>query len=192
MKANEKKYWKKLRKGDLKALGKIYDRYIDDLYHYGFNQTNDKDTVMDGIHDVFLDIYKYRKTIAKTDNIKFYLLRCLKRKLQKNNTTKTISIDQKNISVFSLKNDLVSVSKEKKIISSETVLKKNIKLNKALNKLPSRQKECILMRYTKNIPYEEIAQKMDITVQTARTIVYRGIKSMRKEALLIYIFCTLL
>ena len=75
--------WTKLKSGDINAIGDIYELFIDDLFTYGIQLSDDKDFVMDCIHDLFLDLYKYKKNLSMTDNIKYYLLRSLKNKIFK-------------------------------------------------------------------------------------------------------------
>ncbi len=175
--------WEKLKSGNREALGEIYDFYIDDLFVYGMHQKHDKGYVMDCIHDVFVDIYKYRNSLSNTDNVRFYLYKCLKRRIHRKKSWKIIPL-QTDYNGFSKAEQRVSsISSEEAIIDLERTTEKNTRLAKAMESLTKRQKECILMRFTKDIPYEEIAQIMDVSVQTARTIVYRGIKSLREHSL---------
>ena len=73
--------WVKLKDGNIEALGKLYDLYIDEMFSYGMQFCADKTKVMDHIHDVFLNLYKYRKNLANTDQVKYYLFRSLKNQI---------------------------------------------------------------------------------------------------------------
>ena len=64
-------------------MGDLYDIYVDELFAYGMQFSSDKSQVMDAIHDLFLNLYKYRKTIAVTDNVTYYLFRSLKNNILK-------------------------------------------------------------------------------------------------------------
>ena len=75
--------WMEIKKGDLKALGHLYDLYINVLFSYGIKHSKDKEHVMDCIHDLFLDLYKYKEKLTCTDNVKYYLFASLKRKINK-------------------------------------------------------------------------------------------------------------
>ena len=72
--------WYKIKRGEIAALGELYDVYIDTLFPYGVSMSSDKVLVMDSIHDLFLDLYKYREKLADCPQVKFYLLKSLKRK----------------------------------------------------------------------------------------------------------------
>ena len=58
LKNREVVLWCKLKKGDIGAFGDLYELFIDDLFTYGIQFSQDKHYVMDCIHDLFLDLYK--------------------------------------------------------------------------------------------------------------------------------------
>jgi RNA polymerase sigma-70 factor (ECF subfamily) len=82
--------WSKLKDGNSAAIGSLYDKYVDELFRYGIQFTADKSKVMDCIHDLFLNLFKYRKNLAHTKNIKYYLLRSLKNEILKKTTANFI------------------------------------------------------------------------------------------------------
>ena len=170
--------WEKLKRGDIHALGEIYDLYIDILFSYGIQISNDKSYVMDCIHDLFLDIYKYRAKLASTDNVKYYLIKSLKRKINKKYNSKVISIDSEDY--FDANSYTSTKSIEEEIIESEESTILNLKLADALISLTKRQRKGLFLRFNEEMPYEEIAQIMNVSIQTSRTIIYRGVKQLRK------------
>ena len=173
----EAKVWERLRRGDTNALAELYDLYIDVLFNYGIQQTVDKESVMDAIHDLFLDLFKYRKNLTVRGHAKFYLLKALKRKLNRKYNSKVIYIDY----LPDLKKQSIN-SIEQETIQGEILNEKNYKLAKALTKLTDRQRQCLFMRFNQERTYEDIANLMGVTYDTARTIVYRALKSLRKES----------
>lgn len=191
MKTNKKNVdvvlWEELKTGDIIAFGKLYDLYIDILVSNGMYMSNDKQYVMDCIHDLFIDLYKYRGKIAKTDNVKYYLLKSLKRKINRKYKTKTISItNEYQFEIFS--QAMYSEPHEEKIITSENSSEISFKLKKAISFLTTRQQKGIFLRFNEDRPYEEIAEIMNVSVQTSRTIIYRGIKALRQHLALFFFF----
>ena len=170
--------WEKLKRGDIHALGEIYDLYIDILFSYGIQISKDKSYVMDCIHDLFLDIYKYRAKLARTDNVKYYLIKSLKRKINKKYNSRVISIY--NEDSFNTNSHATTKSIEEEIIESEDSTMLNLKLADALISLSKRQRKGLFLRFNEEMPYEEIAQIMNVSIQTSRTIIYRGVKQLRK------------
>jgi RNA polymerase sigma-70 factor (ECF subfamily) len=175
----ESAIWASFKKGDKAALGKLYDKYIDVLFAFGIQNSQDRSFVMDCIHDLFLDLYKYRKNILITDNAKNYLFKSLKRKINKKYSRKTSPqseefIDQKN-KIYKNHTD----SCENNIIINDRKLEKTTSLENALGSLTSKQRECLFLRFNQEKTYQEISFIMDVSIQSARTNIYRAIKSLR-------------
>lgn len=169
--------WTKLKDGDVRAMGDLYDIYVDELFAYGMQFSSDKSHVMDAIHDLFLNLYKYRKTIAVTDNVAFYLFRSLKNNILK--------VENKNRSFVSYSQDQEDKtgdsSIEERICDEEFENERVYKLAKAITCLSKKQRKALSLRFTEERTYEEVAAIMNVSVQTSRTIVYRAIKTLRKQ-----------
>lgn len=171
------KLWAKLQDGNLDALGMLYDLYIDELYTYGLQFCGDKSIVMDCIHDVFINLYKYRKNLAQTDHVDFYLMRCLKNSVLKR--TKNL---RKEMATEGQENTAdLHISVEDTMIADEWELQRSQKLTTALKVLSKKQRKGLLLRFTENNSYEEIAERMNISVPSSRTMIYRAIKTLRRQ-----------
>lgn len=173
--------WAKLKSGNLDALGALYDLYIDELFSYGMQYSADKTQVMDNIHDVFLSLYKYRKNLANTDQVKYYLFRSLK------NQIISVSKGEFATRTFVLNEDINNYTNsiEDEIIETEFNNERTYKLSKAINLLSKKQQKVLFLRYTEERDYEEVAQIMNVSVQTSRTLIYRAIKALRNSMIAI-------
>lgn len=171
--------WTKLKNGDVNALGDIYDIYVDELFTYGMQFSSDKSLVMDAIHDLFLNLYKYKKNLAATDNVTFYLYRSLKNTILKTSNNNHALFPN----VQNQEQNSSDKSVEENIIQEEMQNERAFQLAKAVNSLSKKQKKGLFLRFTEERTYEEIADIMNVSVQTSRTIIYRAIKSLRKELL---------
>ncbi|MFD2101255.1 RNA polymerase sigma factor [Flagellimonas iocasae] len=176
--------WRKLKTGNVEALGDLYDLFIDDLYRYGMHLVKDKDRVLDGIHDLFLKLYKYRTNLSETDNVKNYLLRSLKNELIKKQKNKFAYSEQV------LLKERIAPSVEDQIVHREFDIEQNVRLDGALNLLSKRQKRVLYLRFNEQRSYEEIADLLEISVTSSRTVIYRALKILR-GALKILIVTTL-
>jgi RNA polymerase sigma-70 factor (ECF subfamily) len=179
VKNTETHVWRKLIDGDESALGDLYNIYIDCLFSYGINCIKDRTYVMDCIHDLFVDLYKYRENLSMTDNVKFYLFKCLKRKINRKYATKTVSITDEYQYSLDQQARNYTTSCEEEIIQKELVTEKRMILAAALDSLTKKQRKGLFLRFNQDRSYEEISEIMDVSVQTARTIVYRALKALR-------------
>lgn len=172
--------WQKLKDGNVEALGLLYDFFIDDLIFYGSQFTQDKQKIMDSIHDLFLNLFKYRKKLASTDNVKYYLLRSLKNQILKDPKSNIFFIPN-SIVPDNIDSQNATLSYEDELIESEFFDERALQLSDAMSFLSKKQKQCIFLRFTEDRQYEEIAEIMNVSVQTSRTIIYRAIKVLRSN-----------
>lgn len=170
--------WSRMKLGDLEAFHLLYDEYVDALYEFGIQYTRDKDHVKDCIHDLFLDIYKYRKKLADVDNVKYYLFTSLKRKINKKFTSKLtlFSSDDKKNEISSIDHSI-----EDEIIQFEDSAEINAKLSQALTSLSKKQRKGISLKFDEKKSYEEIAAILGISIESVRTLIYRAMKKLRSE-----------
>jgi RNA polymerase sigma factor (sigma-70 family) len=71
-------------------------------------------------------------------------------------------------------------SSEDSLIASETEEENFRILNQVLNTLTDRQREALFLKFKYNLTYPEIAKILGITVESARTIIYRSLKELRE------------
>jgi len=170
--------WKNFKEGNDDSFYKLYDEYSDMLYCYGMHFSKDKESIKDCIHDLFIDLYKYRDKLSLTDNIQFYLVRSLRRKIHQARI-KSISLIYESVIISP--EDKQEPTFEDKIIDSEIEDENNCLLRKALNTLTDRQREALSLKFEQNLTYPEIAEMLEISVESVRTSIYRALKILRKS-----------
>ena len=174
--------WKCFIQGDDEAFASIYELYIDILYAYGKRYTADEDLLLDCVQETFVDIYKYRASLAPEVNIKFYLFSSLKRKLFR--SIKKNHLQQDQLQSYEYVNSgsfTLDFSAEEMLIHSEEHAECLKRLTCEMNLLPAKQKEILYLRFTASLEYEQIAVLMNISVSSCRTQVYRAIKQLRQN-----------
>jgi len=190
--------WQQLKTGNVDALGHLYDRFVDELFAYASTITMDRQKGMDAIHDLFFNLYKYRNNLANTDNVEAYLRRSLKNQLIKKHTAGQELMYIPNHLFFEGHMPSANIpSHEQNLIEAEFFDERSMRLSEALGVLSKKQKQGIFLRFNENRQYEEIAEIMDISVQTSRTLIYRAIKVLRGNLTLfiiiyqifLYFFC---
>ena len=169
--------WNDFIKGNEDAFRLIYNRHVQSLFKYGCNFTHDEALVRDCIHDVFIDLSKYRSGLGVTNNIKLYLFKSLKRKIIRclSRAQDSVSLDSEEL-LFDY-----SVSVEEDIVSKEFERQRTLKLERAMLTLSPRQKEAIYLKFVSELSYEEIGKVMELNYQSARNLVFRGLEKLRES-----------
>ena len=171
--------WKNFQSGKREAFAHLYNIYLNPLYFYGTKLCKDEGLVKDAIQEVFIDLYlKREKNKTNPENLKFYLILALKRnlirKLKKNR--KLLRYNSPSELMFEPEYCI-----EKKIIEQETDNEVSLGVFNALKKLPAKQKEAIYLRFNESLEYNEIAELLNISVESVRKQVYRALKKIRES-----------
>jgi len=169
--------WDSFIKGDQSAFRAIYNNNVRQLFSYGCNFTEDSGLVKDCIHDVFVDLFKYRSHLSPTGNIRLYLFKalnhCIVRNLSKRNKTNLLKTGDMPF--------LYTGSYEEEWIDNELFSSRARQVEKALSCLTNRQKEAIYLKFVSELSYEEISQVLDMNNQSVRNLVYRGLEKIREN-----------
>jgi RNA polymerase sigma factor (sigma-70 family) len=176
-KANWQEVWSRFQSGDKEAFAILYDLHINALYSYGAKLCKDEDAVKDALQEVFMDLYLRRNKLnLDYEKLKYYLLLALKRSLIKKMEAGRKLVHRLNDSTdfqpdYSIEFQMIEYEKDEEI---------RLKVVKALNQLPAGQKEAIYLRYNESLEYSEVAQMLNITVESVRKQVFRALKTIRK------------
>ena len=168
--------WKRIKAGETQAFQDLYMKYADVLFSFGMIYSKDQELVKDSIHDLFFDLYKYRKNLSDNDHIRNYLFKSLKRKIQ---------LAQKTKLKLVYTNEIWDEAEGKGgFLMSETedLTEENLKeIQQAVDKLSEHQQEVLKLRFQIGLSYDEVARILDISVESVRTLVYRTIKLLREQ-----------
>ena len=168
--------WAKFKNGDDEALSLIYARISKRLYLYGLKITSNQSIIEDSIQDLFCDLINNRRNLGDVDNIHFYLIKSFKRKMQRllQREMKYNWKENEEEYVFE-----ITYSIEHDIIRDESSDQKIISLQKAIQLLTPRQKEAVYLKFTEDLKYEEIAEMMNMSIESCRNLIYKSIKSLK-------------
>jgi RNA polymerase sigma factor (sigma-70 family) len=169
--------WDNFREGNKEALEIIYEDNYSPLYYYALKFTNDKDLIKDLIQELFVELIDSGKKLARTDNVRVYLLKALRNKLLFQIAKKVKQ--QSRLPDHAEFNLLDSI--ETQLIKKEIDEDIQIRITSAVKKLSPKQQEIIYLRFYNDMPYPEIASLFDTKVQTVRNLLTRAISQLKEE-----------
>lgn len=172
--------WKRFKGGDEIAFYQLYDEHVDSLFRFGMQFSKDNNFVKDCIHDLFLDLYKHKNRLGDTDSIKFYLFRSLRRKMHKQQSKSTflsLEMEEESDQIDQIP------AFEETLINSEIQQENSDLLVQAVSQLTQQQQRALFLKFEQNLTYSEIADIFGISVESARTNIYRALKILREKIL---------
>ncbi|MDJ1481556.1 sigma-70 family RNA polymerase sigma factor [Cytophagaceae bacterium YF14B1] len=178
LKESDLSLWNRFRSGDREAFSTIYRLYVSALYNYGMKLSRDREQVKDAVQDLFIELWKKHSTIGETTNIKYYLYKCIRRKIIRNIEQSAKFLPDTG---FTTENNYNPVSSpEDLLIDIQSVDQKKVYLNKALTHLTQRQREALFLKYYDSLSNSEIASLMAVNEQSVYNLVYQGLQLLRK------------
>lgn len=159
----------------------IYSEYLDILYSYALHLGFDDPTTMDAIHDVFYKLCIKYESLNEITNLKFYLFRALRNRLIDLKRT-----NREYAGITPIADDLdenipfqLHVTIEDELIEKEESDEIRLKVENALAKLTDRQREIIYLRYIQEQSYEEIAEIMQISLESSRNLISKSLNKLK-------------
>ena len=174
----DQKIWDDFRNGDDNALSHIYYQYVQDLFRYGLKfYKDDEELVKDMIQALFFDLIRTRKSLGSTDNIRFYLISSFRNKLAL--VAKKGKFFERPTKANMMKADIV-YSVEKEMIEEEQLSENKQVVQRALEELSPKQREILYYKFTCDFSYDQICEIMSLKYDSARKLVFRSLRSLRK------------
>ena len=176
---DESSCWHQLMEGDRRGLEGLYVLFSRELFRYGMAVQPDRTLVKDCIQELFIDLWKYRKSIKGTDNVKKYLCRSLSNRMYREMHLEKRRREQDPLEV---RESLYDSADPKSWPSKPQAEEEEIfKLRDAVGNLPVRQREIIQHVYFDKLSSEETAKKMGIAVQSVYTLTWKAISKLKQS-----------
>ena len=154
----------------------VFDQYYDRIYSGFLKKTQSHELSQDLTQQTFIKFWRYRESYTPELSVEIQLFR--KGKLVFIDWLRKESKDRQMIDTLKQQNSIPLNE-----LSSD--LKDS--LNKAIDQLSPVRKEVFSLAYIEGYSHKEIAQKLNVSVRTVETHVYKSLKQLRKVLALIYI-----
>ena len=151
-------------------------QYFSDLVAYGTKITGSDHLVKDQIQELFVRLWERRSFLGDVGNVKVYLLISLK-----NDLLQTKKVNSRKTPDLAIQNDLFAISSGDFIIEKEQEKELAAKVASNLAKLTARQREVIYLRFYMNLDFPQLAEVLDMNIQSVRNLLFRTLEKIRKE-----------
>lgn len=160
------------------------------MYSYAIHMGFNEQTAMDAIHDVFYKLCINQSVLNNISNHKSYLLRALRNRLidiNRSDRIQAVENTKKEEDAEKL-TFMLNVTVEDELIEKEAQDEIRHKVEEYLKKLSDRQREIIYLRFIEEHSYEEIAEIMNISVESSRNLISKSLSKLKNQNLLTYIY----
>lgn len=175
---SESELWIAFKEDSKEAFAIIYHTYVRMLYNYGMKIIPEEAFIEDAIQELFIELWNHRKSLSHPVELRFYLIRAFKWKLnrmRKKESKRIRKPESKNP-----KHVETSPPYENFLIDQQILEERKTKLIQAVENLPERQREIIHLFFFENFNYEQIAEIMSINVRSAYTLSWKALSTLKK------------
>lgn len=152
----------------------MYDQYADVIYRFALFKVSDRELAWDIAQECFLKMWRQMQNEEKEIKNQKSLLFTIARHLiidhwRQKEKHKTIDIEEV---MFTLGDD--------KDLHRQSILKEETgAIMRQLDKLPAHQKEILILRYTEDLPFYDIAKITGKSLISVRVEAHRAIKKLK-------------
>ncbi len=160
--------------GDKKSFGKLYERYLDEIYRYVFIKIGNQQSAEDITEETFIKTWKSLSRIyqgdGRIDNLRAWLYRIAKNLV--------VDYYRKNKPEIVIGPNIAEnlQSPEEIVIEQE----ESTWIVSALQKLKPDFQQIIILRLINDMSHKEIASIMGISEGHSRILLYRALKNLKE------------
>jgi RNA polymerase sigma-70 factor (family 1) len=166
--------WQNIRQGDHEAFVMLFKKYYQPLYRFSGRLVWDAQAAENIVQDLFVTLWIQKNHLKITSGLKSYLYQAVK--------NRALTHLKKARRMGSLINPL-AIKSGTAASPEETYLNKELytAVHQAIAKLPNKCRHIYLMKRYDNLAYAEIAETLNISLNTVKTQLQRALKSLEKQ-----------
>ncbi|MBL0743099.1 RNA polymerase sigma factor [Chryseolinea lacunae] len=176
----ELKQWDAMRGGDEEAFAWMFNRYFKFLYNYGRKIGADDAAVQEAVHELFVELWRFRDNVSPTTSARFYLYRSLRRRLLRNGAQKSFFTSEGALIEEAF--HFSELSSDENLNEAQPSDQRLYRLQKLLSDLSPRQYEALILRLQDGLSFAEIGTILCVNETTARELLQRGLTQMKQYA----------
>jgi RNA polymerase sigma-70 factor (ECF subfamily) len=167
--------------GDHPAFAILVERYVSPLYKFSYRYVRNGPDAEDVAQETFLRVWKNLKKFDQSKNFKTWIFAIAKNAsfdlLKKRKPMPFSQIGEEADAVEAVLAPYVAVSDALDDAFDQGLLKENFDV--ALAKLPSHYRDVMVLRYTDNLKFREIAERLGEPIDTVKSRHRRGLALLR-------------
>lgn len=170
----EREFFLQMQQGDKYAFEYFFKTYVDMLYAYAIGFCRDEDVAEDLVQEAFVRFWTMREKLSYSESIYGYLQR----------TVRNICINRKEREKVEEKYrcEVLNTGEEEFDWNDDDALEElRQQLLDAIDRLPEKCKEIFVLSCVEGLKYQEVADQLNVSINTVKTQVRFGYKKLRSD-----------
>lgn len=169
--ASDNRVMEEVRDGKVEKLAILFERHHIMLYNFFLRLTGNRNVSEDLVQDVFFRVLKYRKTYQGQSKFTVWMYQ-----IARNAHFDCLRKQRPEVPLEEQFQEAASPDAEP---AAKMLAEVDIDLlRKALDRLPLRKKEILLLSRFQDMKYKDIAQLLGCSISTIKTSVHRAVKDL--------------
>lgn len=164
--------FRKMQEGDWSAFCSFFDCYAEQLFHYALGFVKHREEAEDIVQEVFIYLWTNRAKIAYTGSVYAYLCRAVK------NSCIDYKLHEKVEERYRQEMMMTGVDEADENDNFEELY---ARLQSIMETLPPKCKEIFILGCVESMSYKEIAEQLNISVNTVKTQMKTAYKKIKDE-----------
>lgn len=170
-----------LKRGQEAAFDCLYMRYRNKLIHIARNRIQSRTAAEEIVQDVFADLWQKRDSLTLTKTFSAYIYTSVKYEVLDH--IRSLKVKQSYLEQMAMFETPVSDDTRQQIEANEL----DYHLNRQINALPDKCREVFKLSRFENYTVQEIAEKLNISPDTAKYHISHALKELRVSLRDIYL-----
>jgi len=168
---------KGLRSGDEKSYRYLYDYHYSILCKVAYGYVSDYATAEMIVSDIIYAIWKNRSELDINQSLRGYLMRAVKNSCLNYLHRQEKQIDISLLDEYTTDNMEIEAPPLLQLIEQEL----DLKIQACINQLPDLTREIFVLSRFKELKYDEIAKKLNVSVDVVKYHIKSALSKLRKE-----------
>jgi len=175
-KNSERELIESLINGDMGAFREIYRKYAPVMLAFASKFT-DRSTAEDLVQDVFMRIWVARETSPVNESLQAYLFQAVRNRCINHleHIRVIANYEAQEMIDMQIREAEFFQSPEQLLIRQEQLEQ----VHREIEKLPEKNRRVFQMAYSDDLKAAEIAEKLQLSVRTVETQIYKALKTLR-------------
>jgi len=164
--------------GDIEAFDTLFDRHRNSVYNFAFTMLKDFTKAEDVMQETFLSLARAAKTYEPRGRFRTWIMR-----IARNGCLNRIESERRRRAAIAESSlEFITPSSPEPLPLDHVETDERVAvIRQAVSDLPERQREAIALFAFERMQYKEIAQVLDMPINTVKTLIHRARASLARS-----------